>query len=93
VSPQARQKIVIASAARQSMRLWTTVDRFVPRDDAVPAIASAARQKIVIASAARQSMRLWTTVDRFMPRDDAVPVIASEARQSMDGFVLGDDGC
>ncbi len=49
------------------MRLWTTVDRFVPRDDAMP----------VIASAARQSMRLWTAVDRFVPRDDAIPVIVS----------------
>lgn len=44
-------KGVMASQARQSMRSVTTVDRFVPRDDAIP----------VMASQARQFMRLRTT--------------------------------
>jgi fatty-acyl-CoA synthase len=43
------------------------MDRFVPRDDAVP----------VIANAAQPSMRLWTMVDRFVLRDDADLVMAS----------------
>jgi hypothetical protein len=39
-------KYVIARAAWQSMHLWTTVDRFVPRDDAIPVMVSAARHTI-----------------------------------------------
>jgi hypothetical protein len=75
--------LAVSPQARPSMCSWTTVDRFVPRDDADP----------VIASEARQSTRSWTTVDGFVPRDDADPVIAREARQSMDRFVIGDHHC
>ena len=44
--PRDDAKLVIASEARQSMRSWTTVDRFVPRDDAESVIASEARQSM-----------------------------------------------
>jgi hypothetical protein len=88
---------VIASAARQSMRLWTTVDRFVPRDDAIPVIVSCAMP--VLAMTPCPSLRaqrgnpcvcgpLWIAscfaMTPFLSlRAAAMPVIASAARQSM----------